>query len=214
MKNWFAKQNVYFTNRKFMVSVVTSFFFLIVSVLSTILAIIYATEQASSPVTDLILSNIRVFDVDGFFVYGPVVFWVIAGLYIISDPKRIPFTLKSIALFLVIRSFFLTLTHIGPFPARVNLDITGFFGIFNGGSDLFFSSHTGLPFLMAFVFWENKYWRNFFVAASLFFGAIVLMAHLHYSIDVFAAFFITYAIFRLAEKFFKKDRKVFFTGLS
>jgi len=46
------------------------------------------------------------------------------------------------------------------------------------------------------------------LAASLIFGAAVLFGHLHYSIDVFAAFFITYAIFHIAQKFFPKDYKL------
>ncbi len=37
---------------------------------------IYATEKASNYVTDIVLSNTRVFDVDGAFIYGPVVLWV------------------------------------------------------------------------------------------------------------------------------------------
>jgi hypothetical protein len=36
------------------------------------------------------------------------------------------------------------------------------------------------------------------------------MAHIHYSIDVFSAFFITYTIFHLSEKIFIKDRKMFY----
>ena len=125
------------------------------------------------------------------------------------------FTLKAIGLFLVIRSFFVVLTHIQPFPAHVHIDIsTGISGVFMSGSDLFFSSHTGLPFLMALVFWDDVYMRIFSIIASIFFGAIVLMAHLHYSIDVFAAFFITYTIFHIARRWFKKDYVVFREGIS
>ncbi|MBI3904685.1 MAG: hypothetical protein HY309_03785 [Pseudomonas fluorescens] len=40
---------------------------------------------------------------------------------------------------------------------------------------------------------------------SVLFGISVLLGHLHYSIDVFGAFFITYSIFCLAKKFFPKD---------
>ena len=44
------------------------------------------------------------------------------------------------------------------------------------------------------------------MAFSLVFGITVLFAHVHYSIDVFAAPFITYAIFKLAElELFTKD---------
>ena len=35
--------------------------------------------------------------------------------------------------------------------------------------------------------------------------AVVLLGHFHYSIDVFAAFFIAYGIADLAKKFFAKE---------
>jgi membrane-associated phospholipid phosphatase len=73
------------------------------------------------------------------------------------------------------------------------------------GNDMFFSSHTGLPFLMSLIFWGNYRLRIFFILASMILAASVLLGHLHYSIDVFAAYFITYTIFHIAQKFFKQD---------
>jgi hypothetical protein len=35
------------------------------------------------------------------------------------EPKRIPFVLKSLALFIITRSTFVLLTHIGPFPDQI-----------------------------------------------------------------------------------------------
>ncbi len=200
-----------FSNRKFLFSFITAFLLLASSITITYFAIRYANYTASSPVTDIILSNIPVFDVDGIFVYGPVIFWIITVFYVfLFEFKRAPFILKSIASFVIIRAFFITLTHIGPFPDGIDTKVSNsFLSIFTSGSDLFFSSHTGLPFLMALIFWQNKYSRWFFLLSSSFFGAIVLMAHLHYSIDVAAAFFITYTIFCLAKKWFKKEQEFF-----
>ena len=77
------------------------------------------------------------------------------------------------------------------------------------GGDLFFSAHTGTPFLMALAFWDNKFLRILFIVTAVFFGVIVLLGHFHYSIDVLAAFFITYTIYHMAEIIFKKDKKCF-----
>ncbi len=216
MAEWLKKWGAYLRNRKFLVSLGVAFLLLIASIVITYFAIIYATDKSSGPVTDIILSNIPVFDVDGIFLYGPVIFWIIMLGYTFSDPKRVPFTFKTIALFLVIRSIFISLTHIGPFIPNVFVNspgISGILSVFSSGNDLFFSGHTGLPLLLALIFWDNKNVRVFCLVSSLFFGAIVLMAHLHYSIDVFGAFFITYSIFCIAEKFFKADQETLSKGL-
>jgi len=214
MKNWLRRYKPYIQNKEFLISTGTAFLFFIAGVVITYFAIVYSTERASNPVTDIILSNIPLFDVDAIFLFGPVIFWIIIGGYIVFfEPKKIPFTLKSAAVFLFIRSAFISLTHIGPFPTHDIINTAGILGVFTSGSDLFFSSHTGMPFLMALIFWDNKYLRFLCVFSSIIFGAVVLLSHLHYSIDVFAAFFITYTIFHIAEKLFKKDRQIFIHGL-
>jgi hypothetical protein len=174
-------------------------------------AVLYVNESISNPVTDIILSNIRAYDVDGLYIFGPLVYFAIVAAYILYFPKKIPFTLESIGLFMLIRSVFISLTHIAPFPVHTQISLTGT-GIFTTlmtGNDLFFSSHTGVPFLLALVFWDVKWIRYFSIVASILFGAVVLMAHLHYSIDVVAAFFITYTIYAIACKLFSKDHKIF-----
>jgi hypothetical protein len=81
------------------------------------------------------------------------------------------------------------------------------------GADSFFSGHTGMPFLGALVFWDDKLVRWVYILASIFFAIVVLLGHLHYSIDVFSAFFITYSIYRIADISFNKDKEVFERGI-
>jgi hypothetical protein len=194
-------------------AVITGTVFLIASLVINFYAGLYATERASNSVTDIILSNTRVYDVDGIFIYGSMMFWWFVAVWCSFEPHKIPFTLKSIALFVVIRSVFISMTHIGPFPTKVSIDPTSIISLFSFGGDLFFSAHTGLPFLMALVFWNNIRLRLFFLFCAILFGVVVLLAHLHYTIDVLSAFFITYTIFHLAEYLFKKDRLLFHKGL-
>lgn len=198
-------------DRVFVRSVVFSLLMLLAGMTASFYAVLYVNESVSNPVTDIILSNTRAYDVDGLYIYGPLVFLAIITLYLLYYPKKIPFTFESIGLFLLIRSVFISLTHIAPFPVHTQISLTGT-GIFTTlmtGNDLFFSSHTGIPFLLALVFWDVKWIRYLSIAASILFGAVVLMAHLHYSIDVAAAFFITYSIYILATKFFVADKKIF-----
>jgi hypothetical protein len=214
MKEAISLHKTYFTNKQFLGSCFVAALLLSASLVVNFYAAFYATEHASNSVTDIILSNIPPYDVDGIFIFGPIVFWIVVGLIVLYRPKRIPYVLKSIALFVLIRSIFISVTHIGPFPNGIPINYSiDIVGIFTSGGDLFFSAHTGLPFLMALIFWDTPSLRYLFSATAVFFGIIVLLAHLHYTIDVLAAFFITYTISHIAERAFKRDRQMFLNGL-
>lgn len=206
------KYKLHFKHGGFLASFTFSILLLAVALVANFYAGIYATEKASNSVTDIILSNIRVFDVDGVFVYGSIILWIFVSLLLLLEPKKIPFTVKSIALFVLIRSVFVSLTHIGPFPTQIAID-SNLLNKFSFAGDLFFSAHVGLPFLLALVFWDDLRLRILFIVSAVIFAAVVLLAHLHYSIDVLAAFFITFTIYRIAEVIFAKDRKLFFAGI-
>ena len=205
MKKIIHQYKTHFTQKKFIYSMIIGWAFFIVSLIINYYAGTYATEKASSSVTDIILSNTRVYDVDGMFVYGAVILVSSIALLCVFEPKRFPFILKNIALFVMVRSVFITLTHLGPFPTQTAVDPFNLISRFSFGGDLFFSGHTGLPFLIALSFWNNKILRYTFLVISLFFGVIVLLGHLHYTIDVLAAFFITYGIHDMSKLFFRKD---------
>ena len=106
-----------------------------------------------------------------------------------------PFALKAVALFLLVRAVFVALTHMAPSPIDPQKPSPFFNSIFYG-SDLFFSGHTGLPFLAALAFWHIPQWRMFYLALTAFFGSVVLLGHYHYSIDVLAALSSPTASFR------------------
>ncbi|MEI8269828.1 MAG: phosphatase PAP2-related protein [bacterium] len=209
MRIWLQKWKSITEEKEFTKSLVIAFLFLFVSLYINFIAGTYATESASLPVTDIILSNIRVFDVDLIFIYGPFVLFFIVAIIASYNPKKLPFTIKSIALFTIIRSVFISLTHLGPFPTQAVTASGNFISKFTFGGDLFFSGHTGIPFLMALIFWQNKSLRYFFLMYSFMMGIVVLLGHYHYSIDVLAAFFITYSIFHISVLFFKKDWGMF-----
>jgi hypothetical protein len=173
------------------------------------LAIDFANEAATSPVGDIILSNTPVFNVGLFFVYGMFLLVAVISFLCLHFPKRAPFVLHSLTLFVLIRSAFVSMTHVGNFTTQAastfGPSITRVFF----GADHFFSGHVGTPFLMALIFWHKPALRYLFLAWSAFFGAVVLLGHLHYTIDVFSAFFITFGIYHLALYFFPRERGLF-----
>lgn len=213
MKLLIQKYKMHWSDKEFFTSFVLGLILLGLSLVINYFAGMYATRQASNAVTDLFLNILPVVDVSSAFVEGPIIFLIFVLLLFLEDPKRIPFGLKAIALFVIIRSAAITLTHLGPpLPHDIFLENYKIRG-FSFGGDLFFSGHTGLPFLMALLFWDHKFLRGFFVLTSIAFGFIVLLGHLHYSVDVFSAFFITYGIYHMARVIFKKDYRIFTKGL-
>ncbi len=209
MKHLFQKYRHVWTECGFIVSVLLGVFLLLLSLGLNFVLGTYASRNASNAVTDVILSNIPVLDVENLFIWGTWVFISFVFCIVLFEPKTIPFVLKSSAFFICIRSIFVSLTHIGPFPVPPLLDAGTLTNLINFTGDLFFSGHTGFPFLLALMFWHHRYLRWVFLGSSLFFAVIVLVGHFHYSIDVFAAFFITYGIFQLSKKAFSKDYTLF-----
>lgn len=210
MHSLINRHKEHWTRRPSLRSSITALVVFATSVLCNTYAGVYATQNASNPVTDLVLSNIPVFNVDGLFVYGVFALILFIAALLLAKPQRIPLVLYSLSLFYFIRALFVTLTHLGAYPEQVALDFTNrFILLMFGGNDLFFSGHTGAPFLMALLFWRDKVLRYIFLAWSAFFGVIVLLGHLHYSIDVFAAFFITFGICHLSLWLFAKDYQDF-----
>lgn len=185
-------------------------FLLCISLILHIQAGHYSARSAelSNSVGDVILDNIPPLDIDFLIVQGALFFWIIVIALLIARPQYLLFGLKAIALFVIFRSFFVSLTHIGVYPEQIPLDAgigVKLYNLLTFQGNYFFSGHTGLPFLLSLVFWKDNFWRRFFLASTVIFGISVLLAHVHYSIDVFSAPFITYSIFVLCRKLFPRD---------
>jgi hypothetical protein len=209
MKGILELHRRYFNDKIFVTSLLWSILFLVSTLVIHFFAITYATDSASNSVTDIVLSNTRVYNVNTAFIYGPLIIWIMALCFGLMRPNQIPFVFKTISIFILVRSVFINLTHLGPFPTETIISPESYINYFASGGDLFFSAHTGLAFLLALVFWKSMPLRWLFIFWSVFFGVVVLLGHLHYTIDVLSAFFITYTIYHLAELTFKRDKIVF-----
>lgn len=193
---------------RYYASLLEAIILFIVSVFITHYASLYAENRASGPVDDIILSNTKVYNFEFFFIYIAIALGLFVITLCLRFRKTAPFLIKTVSLFIIIRSIFVSLTHIGPFPLKLELH-SNLLNFITSGNDLFFSGHTGLPFLIALIFWDHLYIRILFLSGSFVLGVTALLSHLHYSIDVFAAFFITYSIYHIARKLFKKDFEFF-----
>jgi hypothetical protein len=171
----------------------------------------YSLRSTSSHVGDLVLDNIPVVDLNFIIIEGALIAIVLGTLFVFSKPRYILFTLKTLALFIAVRAVFVSLTHVGIYPDAIHPGLGFFDAIYlylNFQTGLFFSGHTGLPFVMALIFWRDKPARVLFLLLSFIGGVAVLLGHIHYSIDVFAAPFMAYGIYRIALRLFPKDHEL------
>lgn len=194
-------------------SLIGAFLLLGVSYVAEHFANVYAFDYSQRPtsnhVGDLILDNIPAIDLNFIIVEVALATIVLGTLFVVfAKPRRVLFSLKAIALFIIIRAFFISLTHVGIHPDTIAPGLGVFDSVYlylNFQTGFFFSGHTGLTFLMALIFWDDVRVRAVFLALSFMFAVAVLFAHVHYSIDVFAAPFMAYGIFAIARRLFPKD---------
>jgi len=164
-------------------------------------------------VQDIFLDNLPLINLSPVIVGGAIVLWVFAWVLLIVKPKYLIFSTKAIALYIISRAFFFSLTHVGPYPSRYSPSASNdgyrLYHLVTFQGNFFYSGHTAFPFLLALIFWDNKHMRYLFLFLTVFFGASVLLAHVHYSIDVFAAPFIVYGMYVITKKLFPRDYAVF-----
>jgi len=157
---------------------------------------------------DLFLDNLPVMDLEYFLVWGLELLFAFLAAIIFLHPGYLPFSIKAIGLLYLIRSFFIILTPLGARPEQVIAPTNGMlYELAYGSNEFFFSGHTSFPLILALIFWHKPIIRSVLLIATALFGMAVLLAHTHYSIDVFAAPFIVPTIFAMSKKLFAGDLK-------
>ena len=200
-----AKENIF--------SLLSGIGFFVLALLIQRIADNYVTGIRGTAVSDIILDRLPFFDINAAMIQFALLLTGVGMFLTITKPKYISFGLKTISMFIIIRAFLISVTHLGAHPEQLSFDPNNFgFGIYNTlyntTNDFFFSAHTGAPFLGALIIWPEKRWRYFYIFGSIISGASVLVAHIHYSIDVFAAPMIAHSIYMMSEYLFKKDYKL------
>jgi len=139
-------------------------------------------------------------------IYLSLIIFVITT---INKPDKLLIAFQAYGLMLIFRTIAMYLT---PFeaPEKILLLNDPFVQFFAKGDiltkDLFFSGHTGTLFLV-FLLAENKILKTIFLILTLLVGTAVLLQHVHYSVDVFAAPFVAYGAYRIIKKLHIKISK-------
>jgi membrane-associated phospholipid phosphatase len=191
-------------DRAYLVSLILGFAVLAGALTVNYLVSFYQDSFNFASVGDFILDDIPTYNLDFLFRWGFYGVISMIVLYpVLFKPEIAPFVLKTYGILILVRSCFIVLTHVGP-PAGFFYGDPSLFeelSVFRFKNDLFFSGHTSVPFL-AFLLFKKSHFKWVMLLSSFVMGVTVLLMHVHYSIDVFAAFFIAYGIYGFSDKIF------------
>lgn len=122
----------------------------------------------------------------------------IAFISLIKNPSRMVLALQSVGVLVILRIIAMYLAPFHP-PADTILLRDPFVEYLGTGvtltKDLFFSGHTATLFLL-FLICEDKKTKYILFLSTILVGISVLLQHVHYSIDVFAAPLFAYTAYK------------------
>lgn len=127
---------------------------------------------------------------------------ITAIIFLAKKPVQLVFTIQVYTLMVAVRIIAMYLLPLEP-PAKMIVLNDPFVEYFGTGriltKDLFFSGHTATLFILFLVF-DKKVPRYLFLFLTILIAISVLLQHVHYTIDVFAALFFTYSCYKLLRK--------------
>jgi len=153
---------------------------------------------------DFVLDTIPAMDVSvpTFVIIWSMVLLVFYRIY--QNPRLFLEIAYGFILMCLCRVLTISILPLNPPPGLITLKdpianiVYGGKGIFIT-KDLFYSGHTGNMFLF-FLCLQAKWDKIFALTDAVLIGILVLVQHIHYTIDVIAAFIFTYFIYLLAKK--------------
>lgn len=179
---------------------------LLVAIILTLLPIFFAfiEKREGRVLEDFVLDALPSIDVSipTFVIIWGVVLLVFYRIY--QNPRLFLVIAYGFILTCLTRMLTISLLPLDPPPGLIELK-DPIANIAYGGNgifitkDLFYSGHTGNMFLF-FLCLKHKWDKIIALTASFLVGTLVMIQHIHYSIDVMAAFLFTYFIYLGAKK--------------
>jgi hypothetical protein len=197
LKNNWAKS---LRNQRFRVYLIISFIFLVCLLIIFPKFLLFIETRSGVVLNDPILNLFSPVDLT-WLIFGIIYLSLISGLvYFAKDPVILLLALNSYSILLVFRIAAMYLLPLEPPVAMIALN-DPFVETFGSGAlltkDLFFSGHTA-TLLLLFHNSRNRYMKFSFLAGTFIVVISVLLQHVHYSIDVFAAPFFAYASYKIS----------------
>ncbi len=189
-------------NKKFKLRLLIglSFLILLIPVLPSFFN--YIEQRKGVVLNDLILNQIPAWNVS---IPIFIIIWIQVAFTIyraVQNPKIFLLLLWSYIFLTLARITSLLLVPLDPPPQIIELKdplSNLFYGSKFMTKDLFFSGHTATLFTM-FLCLQNKADKIFLLIGSLLVAMLVLVQHVHYTIDILAAFILSYLFYTLGKK--------------
>ena len=184
---------------KFRIQFLITLILLIVSLFSYRRFLDFAEARPGVIIPDPILQLYNPIDLT-WLIFGIIYLCLIIGLFALArKPEKLLLAFQAYTAVVLVRMIAMYLV---PFEAPEKLIVLKdpFVEMFGSGEsltkDLFFSGHTATLFLLFFVV-ESKKLRFIFLASAVIVGITIVLQHVHYVIDVFAAPFFTYVCYKV-----------------
>jgi len=186
-------------NNKYIYQVILSFAAVIGGLMLFTRFLAFIEDRPGIILPDPILAWFAPMDISWFtfiIMYSTV---AIAIISLLQSPKALILGLQSYVLMLFFRTIAMYAIPLEA-PASILPLIDPMVSEVGVGKlmtkDLFFSGHTATIYIMYLVA-QKRYFRYFFLAATLIIAVSVLVQHVHYSVDVIAAPFFAYCSYRI-----------------
>ncbi len=169
-------------------------------------------QRQGTILNDFILTNIPAMDVSTpifAIIYGLLVYMI---LRILKEPQLFLLFALTFVIETVFRMTTIYFVPLNPHPDLVFLHDTFAELLIYGNSepitkDLFFSGHTS-TMVMIWLFVEKPYEKFVAAIATFILAFLLLLQHVHYTVDVLGAFFFTYLSYLIARQIVDKKWQV------
>ena len=140
---------------------------------------------------------------------------ITAIIYFLGEPERLIFAMQVYIIMVMVRMIAMYFVPFDPPALMIQLKdpVVEYLGTGQQmNKDLFFSGHTATLFLL-YLTSGKKFFRILFLSFTFIVAICVLIQHVHYTIDVFAAPFFTfgsyYFVLLFKRKFYKDEYQYF-----
>ncbi|MFO7525738.1 MAG: phosphatase PAP2-related protein [Ignavibacteriaceae bacterium] len=205
--------NEYIKTNRNRVELTVTVLFLIISLVSLANFLNFIEARPGIVLPDPVLELFNPVDLT-WLTFGLIYFSLLFAVYsLIKKPLQLIFAFQLYTIMVIIRMTAMYLLPLEPPENMILLSdpVVEYFGTGRAlTKDLFFSGHTATLFVLYLVS-ENKQAKHIFLVCTAMVALSVLLQHVHYTIDIFAAVFFTYSAFAFLKYLRRNVKQILFT---